>query len=64
MHLLIDIGNSTVVVALTDNSGNIIGQLYTGDSVQLIGGSTSGSYVQVYSPKLGATGWVNAGFLG
>lgn len=24
MHLLIDIGNSTVVVALTDNSGNII----------------------------------------
>ena len=22
-----------------------------------------GSYVQVYSPKLGCNGWVNAGFL-
>ena len=46
------------------NAGNVIGQLYTGDSVQLIGGSTSGSYVQVYSPKFGTSGWVNAGFLG
>ena len=46
------------------NAGNIIAQLYTGDTVQLIGGATSGSYVQVYSPKAGTTGWVNAGFLG
>ena len=46
------------------NAGNEIGQLYTGDTVQLIGGATSGSYVQVYSPKYGTTGWVNAGFLG
>ena len=45
------------------DSGNEIGQLYTGDSVQLTGGAVSGSYVQVYSPKIGSYGWVNAGFL-
>ncbi|MBQ6323163.1 MAG: SH3 domain-containing protein [Lachnospiraceae bacterium] len=44
-----------------DNS-NIMGELYTGDTVQLIGG-TQGSYVRVYSPKIGTHGWVNAGFL-
>ena len=45
------------------DAANEIGKLYTGDKVQVVGG-TSGSYVQVYSPKYGCTGWVNAGFLG
>ena len=45
------------------NDNNIIGQLYTGDVVQLVGGA-AGSYVRAYSPKLGTHGWVNAGFLG
>ena len=44
------------------DDANIMGQLYTGDTVQLIGG-TDGSYVRVYSPKIGTHGWVNAGFL-
>ena len=40
-----------------------IGQLYTGDTVQIEGEAT-GSYIYVYSPKYGTSGWVNAGFLG
>ena len=40
-----------------------IGQLYTGDVVQ-IEGEADGSYIYVYSPKYGTSGWVNAGFLG
>ena len=47
----------------TYDSTNEIGQLYTGDVVQ-IAGEASGSYIMVYSPKYGAYGWVNAGFLG
>ena len=45
------------------NSSTEIGQLYTGDVVQ-IEGEASGSYIYVYSPKYGTSGWVNAGFLG
>ena len=44
------------------DAANEIGQLYSGDKVELIGGA-QGSYVKVYSPKFGTTGWVNAGFL-
>ncbi|MBQ4177819.1 MAG: SH3 domain-containing protein [Lachnospiraceae bacterium] len=44
------------------DAANEIGQLYNGDTVQVIG-AASGSYVQVFSPKYGAYGWVNAGFL-
>ena len=40
-----------------------IGQLYTGDVVQ-IEGDAYDSYIYVYSPKYGTSGWVNAGFLG
>ena len=40
-----------------------IGQLNTGDTVQIEGEAT-GSYIYVYSPKYGTSGWVNAGFLG
>ena len=40
-----------------------IGQLHTGDTVQIEGEAT-GSYIYVYSPKYGTSGWVNAGFLG
>ena len=45
------------------NSSTEIGQLNTGDVVQ-IEGEASGSYIYVYSPKYGTSGWVNAGFLG
>ena len=47
----------------TYDSRDEIGQLYTGDRVQ-IEGEASGSYIYVYSPKYGTSGWVNAGFLG
>ena len=49
--------------AYSYDSGNEIGQLYTGDTV-LVDGECSGSYIYVYSPKYGTSGWVNAGFLG
>ena len=49
--------------APTFENSNEIGQLHNGDSVQITGAGTSGSYVQVYCPKFGTTGWVNAGFL-
>jgi len=42
---------------------NVIGQLYTGDQVEIQGSGAAGSYVFVYSPKYGCNGWVNAGFL-
>ena len=45
------------------DSATEIGQLNTGDTVQ-IEGECSGSYIYVYSPKYGTSGWVNAGFLG
>ena len=47
----------------TYDSRDEIGQLYTGDRVQIEGEAT-GSYIYVYSPKYGTSGWVNAGFLG
>ena len=40
-----------------------IGQLHTGDQVEIQGSGAAGSYVFVYSPKYGCNGWVNAGFL-
>ena len=46
------------------NSGNEIAQLHTGDRVEIINSQNSGSYVQVYCPALGLSGWVNSGFLG
>ena len=42
---------------------NVIGQLYSGDQVEIQGSGCQGSYVFVYSPKYGCNGWVNAGFL-
>ena len=44
------------------DASNEFGKLYNGDTVQVVG-AASGSYVQVYSAKYGAYGWVNAGFL-
>ncbi|MDO4519325.1 MAG: SH3 domain-containing protein [Eubacteriales bacterium] len=44
------------------NSSNEIGELYSGDTVQ-IAGSTSGKYVWVYSPKLNKQGYVNGDYL-
>ena len=41
----------------TYDQSNVIGQLYSGDQVEI-----QGSYVFVYSPKYGCNGWVNAGF--
>ena len=49
--------------APTYDAGTEIGQLNTGDMVQIEGEAT-GSYIYVYSPKYGTSGWVNAGFLG
>ena len=49
--------------APTLDPGTEIGQLYTGDTVR-VDGECSGSYIYVYSPKYGTSGWVNAGFLG
>ena len=49
--------------AASYDSSDEIGQLYTGDTV-LIDGEYIGSYIYVYSPKYGTSGWVNAGFLG
>ena len=46
------------------NSSNEIAQLHTGDRVEIINSQNSGSYVQVYCPALGLSGWVNSGFLG
>ena len=45
------------------DQSNVIGQLYTGDQVEIQGSGNAGSYVFVYSPKYGCCGWVNAGFL-
>ena len=47
----------------TYDDSNVIGQLYTGDTVELISTYNTGSYVEVFSPKHGAYGYVNAGFL-
>ena len=44
------------------DASNEFGKLYSGDVVQVVG-AASGSYVQVYSMKYNAYGWVNAGFL-
>ena len=45
------------------DASNEIGRLYTGDIVQRTSSNTVGSYIEVYSPKYGAYGYVNAGFL-
>ena len=45
------------------DAGTEIGQLYTGDTVR-VDGECTGSYIYVYSPKHGTSGWVNSGFLG
>lgn len=45
------------------DDSNVVGQLYTGDTVELISNTTDGSYVQVFAPRLGLYGYVNAGFL-
>ena len=47
----------------TYDQSNVIGQLNTGDKVEIQGSGSQGSYVFVYSPKHGCNGWVNAGFL-
>ena len=49
--------------APTYDASNEIGQLYTGDLVQRTSAETFGSYIQVYSPKYNAYGYVNAGFV-
>ena len=65
-------GTHTVVVnsgylalrsAPTYEDSNEIAQLHTGDIVQVTSPQAHGSYVEVYSPKYNAYGFVNAGFL-
>ncbi len=48
---------------------NEIGQLYNGDSVQIIGNSSGVSgdgqtYIWVWAPRINKSGWVNARFIG
>ena len=45
------------------DASNEIGRLYTGDIVQRTSSNPIGSYIEVYSPKYGAYGYVNAGFV-
>ena len=59
----VDSGYLALREAPAFGAGSEIGQLYTGDMVQ-VEGECSGSYIYVYSPKYGTSGWVNAGFLG
>ena len=62
-RVVVDNGYLALRTAPTYDASNEIGQLKTGDLVERVDGNTYGSYVKVYSPKLGATGYVNAGFL-
>ena len=59
----VDSGYLALRNAPSYDSNTEIGQLRTGDTVQ-IDSECSGSYIYVYSPKHGTSGWVNAGFLG
>ena len=43
---------------------NEIGQLYNGDSVQIIGNSSGNGYIWVWAPRLNVSGWVNENFIG
>ena len=45
-----------------DSSRNIIGPLYNGNQVKILG-SRKGIYVKVYSPDYDCNGWVNANYL-
>ncbi len=49
--------------APTYDASNELAQLHTGDLVERISPDTFGSYIQVYSPKYGISGYVNAGFV-
>ena len=49
--------------APTYDDSNVIGQLYTGDTVELISTYNTGSYVEVFAPKFGTYGYVNAAFI-
>ncbi len=43
---------------------NEIGQLYNGDSVQIIGNSSGNGYIWVWAPRINKSGWVNQNFIG
>ena len=45
------------------DAANEIGKLHTGDTVELVSTYNTGSYVEVFAPKLGCYGYVNAGFI-
>ena len=51
-----------------DRANEIIGsESYNGDRLQVIGGSTVGfdgeTYIQVYNPRTGKSGWTNARYI-
>lgn len=58
----VDTGYLALRTAPAYEEANEIGELYNGDSVEITGGY-SGSYVWVYSPKYGCSGYVNSNFL-
>ena len=43
---------------------NEIGQLYNGDSVQIIGNGSGNGYIWVWAPRINKSGWVNENFIG
>ena len=49
--------------APTYDASNELAQLHTGDLVQRLNMNSVGSYIEVYSPKYGISGYVNAGFV-
>ena len=58
----VDSGYLALRDAPSYDSRDEIGQLNNGDTV-MVEGECDGSYIYVYSPKYGTSGWVNAGFL-
>lgn len=49
--------------AASYDSSNEIGELYSGDTVQVLCALTSGDYWYVYSPLLGKSGYVNKNYI-
>ena len=62
-RVVVDNGYLALRSAPTYESDNEIAQLHTGDLVERTNHETHGSYIEVYSPKYDAYGFVNAGFV-
>ena len=47
----------------TYDDRNIIGKLYNGNNVQVVGNGSGNGYVWVWAPICGCSGWVNGSYL-